>query len=180
MKKFVCPVCGYVYEGEFIPEGFKCPVCGVDGSKFKVMEEGKLADLVLWQPALFGAKPEMVLKCGTITASRMGDANASIPTPEPVVYTDMFGGHGKALSQSCVTFVSKWAYDHDIAGHLGLERVVLPVSHCRDISKHDMRHNDTLADVRVDPETYTVTVDGKKITCEPFSELALAQRYFLF
>ena len=79
------------------------------------VEVGKLADLVLWQPALFGAKPEMVLKCGTITASRMGDANASIPTPEPVVYTDMFGGHGKALSQSCVTFVSKWAYDHDIA-----------------------------------------------------------------
>ena len=144
------------------------------------IEVGKLADLVLWQPALFGAKPEMVLKCGTITASRMGDANASIPTPEPVVYTDMFGGYGKALSQSCVTFVSKWAYDHDIAGHLGLERVVLPVSHCRDISKRDMRHNDTLADVRVDPETYTVTVDGKKITCEPFSELALAQRYFLF
>ena len=126
------------------------------------VEVGKLADLVLWQPALFGAKPEMVLKCGTITASRMGDANASIPTPEPVVYTDMFGGHGKALSQSCVTFVSKWAYDHDIAGHLGLERVVLPVSHCRDISKRDMRHNDTLADVRVDPETYTVTVDGKR------------------
>ena len=144
------------------------------------VEVGKLADLVLWQPALFGAKPEMVLKCGTITASRMGDANASIPTPEPVVYTDMFGGHGKALSQSCVTFVSKWAYDHDIAEHLGLERVVLPVSHCRDISKRDMRHNDTLADIRVDPETYTVTVDGKKITCEPFSELALAQRYFLF
>lgn len=144
------------------------------------VEVGKLADLVLWQPALFGAKPEMVLKCGTITASRMGDVNASIPTPEPVVYTDMFGGHGKALSQSCVTFVSKWAYDHDIAEHLGLERVVLPVSHCRDISKRDMRHNDTLADIRVDPETYTVTVDGKKITCEPFSELALAQRYFLF
>ena len=144
------------------------------------IEVGKLADLVLWQPALFGAKPEMVLKCGTITASRMGDANASIPTPEPVVYTDMFGGYGKALSQSCVTFVSKWACDHDIAGHLGLERVVLPVSHCRDISKRDMRHNDTLADVRVNPETYTVTVNGKKITCEPFSALALAQRYFLF
>ena len=75
----------------------------------------------------------------------------------------MFGGHGKALSQSCVTFVSKWAYDHDIAEHLGLERVVLPVSHCRDISKRDMRHNDTLADIRVDPETYTVTVDGKRL-----------------
>ena len=92
----------------------------------------------------------------------------------------MFGGHGRALSKSCVTFVSGWAYDHDIAGHLGLERIVLPVSHCRDISKRDMRHNDTLTDVRVDPETYTVTVDGEKITCEPFSELALAQRYFLF
>ena len=144
------------------------------------VEVGKLADLVLWQPAMFGAKPEMVLKSGAIAAARMGDANASIPTPEPVIYTDMFGAHGKALSASCVTFVSRYAYEHDIAGQLGLKRTVLPVSHCRDIGKRDMRHNDVIADVRVDPETYTVTVDGKPVTCEPFSKLALAQRYFLF
>ncbi|HIY11960.1 MAG TPA: amidohydrolase family protein, partial [Candidatus Agathobaculum merdipullorum] len=144
------------------------------------VEVGKLADLVLWQPGMFGAKPEIVLKSGVIAAARMGDANASIPTPEPVVYTDMFGAHGKMLSASCVTFVSRYAYEHDIAGKLGLKRAVLPVSHCRNIGKRDMRHNDVIADVRVDPETYTVTVDGKPVTCEPFSKLALAQRYFLF
>lgn len=144
------------------------------------VEVGKLADLVLWQPAMFGAKPEMILKGGAIIASRMGDANASIPTPQPVVYADMFGAYGAALSSTCVTFVSQYAVEHGIKETLGLRRQVLPVRHCRDIGKQDMRHNDVIADVRVNPETYAVTVDGERVTCEPFAELALAQRYFLF
>lgn len=144
------------------------------------VEVGKIADLVLWNPAFFGAKPEMIIKSGFIFASKMGDANASIPTPQPVVYTDMFGAHGRALSSSCITFVSKSAYENNIRAALGLKRQVLPVKNCRSITKADMRFNDRCGDIRVDPETYTVTVDGGLITCEPFSELALAQRYFMF
>ncbi|MDD7430122.1 MAG: urease subunit alpha, partial [Oscillospiraceae bacterium] len=144
------------------------------------VEVGKIADLVLWSPAFFGAKPEMIIKSGFILASKMGDANASIPTPQPVVYTDMFGAHGRALSSSCITFVSKSAYENNIRAALGLKRQVLPVKNCRSITKADMRFNDRCGDIRVDPETYTVTVDGGLITCEPFSELALAQRYFMF
>ena len=144
------------------------------------IEVGKLADLVLWRPAMFGVKPEMILKGGFICASRMGDANASIPTPQPVVYTDMFGGIGEAVNSTSITFLSQYAYDHDLAGRLGLHKKVLPVHNCRHIGKKDMVHNDVLADIQVDPETYTVTVDGKEITCEPFDELALARKYFLF
>ncbi len=144
------------------------------------VEVGKIADLVLWNPAFFGAKPEMIIKSGFIFASRMGDANASIPTPQPVVYTDMFGAHGLALSSSCVTFVSKYAHDNGIKEKLNLKRQVLPVKNCRNISKADMRFNNICGDIEVNPETYTVTVDGEEITCEPFSELALAQRYFMF
>lgn len=144
------------------------------------VEVGKMADLVLWNPAFFGAKPDMIIKGGFIFASKMGDANASIPTPQPVVYTDMFGGHGLALSSSCVTFVSQYAYANGIREQLGLHRQVLPVKHCRTISKADMVFNNVCADIQVDPETYTVTVDGAVVTCEPFSELALAQRYFMF
>ena len=144
------------------------------------VEEGKLADLVLWNPAFFGAKPDMIIKGGFIFASKMGDANASIPTPQPVCYTEMFGGHGLALSSTCITFVSKYAYEDGIKEKLGLKRQVLPVKNCRNISKADMVYNNVCGDIRVDPETYTVTVDGEVITCEPFDELALAQRYFMF
>ena len=144
------------------------------------VEVGKFADLVLWKPAMFGAKPEMIIKSGSIIASNMGDANASIPTPEPVVFTDMFAAHGKALSESCFTFVSDYAYKNNIKERLGLNRMVLPVSNCRNIGKKDMHHNNKVANICVDPETYAVTVDGKRIICEPFSELTLAQRYFLF
>ncbi len=144
------------------------------------IEVGKVADLVLWQPALFGAKPEMVIKGGSIAYSRMGDANASIPTPEPVIYRDMFGGIGRALGSSCITFVSQAAFDDDIKGRLGLSRTVLPVHGCRAIGKKDLKFNDVLADIQVNPETFTVTVDGEPVTCEPAAELPLAQRYFLF
>lgn len=144
------------------------------------VEVGKMADLVLWQPALFGAKPEMIIKGGSILHARMGDANASIPTPEPVLYRDMFGAMGKALGVSCATFVSQAAHDDDITGRLGLERQVLPVRHCRGIGKKDLKFNDTIADIQVNPETFQVSVDGEPIHSEPVAELPLAQRYFLF
>lgn len=144
------------------------------------VEVGKFADLVLWKPAFFGVKPEMVIKGGTIAADRMGDANASIPTPQPVVYTRMFGSHGLARANTCITFVSQYAYQNGIAEQLHLKRRVLPVHNCRNIGKRDMVHNHTMGDIQVDPETYTVRVDGERITCEPAETLALAQRYFLF
>ena len=144
------------------------------------VETGKVADLVLWRPDMFGVKPEMIIKNGFICASRMGDANASIPTPEPVVYTDMFGGKGQAVDKTSFTVVSQYAYEHGIKEGLGLNRNVLPVKHCRDIGKKDMVYNNRIAKLEVDPETYTVKVDGEEITCEPAGELALAQRYFLF
>lgn len=144
------------------------------------VEVGKIADLVLWRPEMFGAKPEMIIKNGFICASKMGDANASIPTPQPVVYTDMFGAHGKALSKTCITFVSDYAYKNGIKDALGLQREILPVCNCRSIGKKDMVHNNRIAKLEVDPETYTVKVDGEKISCEAAVELPLARRYFLF
>ncbi len=144
------------------------------------VEVGKIADLVLWNPIFFGAKPEMIIKSGFIFASKMGDANASIPTPQPVVYADMFGAKGLALSSSCITFVSDYAFKNNIKDKLGLKRKVLPVKNCRSIGKADMRFNNICGDIQVNPETYTVTVNGELITCEAFSELALAQRYFMF
>lgn len=144
------------------------------------VEVGKFADLVLWRPDMFGVKPEMIIKGGFICASRMGDANASIPTPQPVVYTDMFGGEGNAVNRTSITFVSKYAYEHGIKERLGLQRMVLPVKDCRNIGKKDMVHNNRIAELMVDPETYTVKVDGEEIGCEPFGELALAGKYFLF
>ena len=144
------------------------------------VEKGKYADLVIWQPAFFGAKPEMILKCGSIAAAPMGDPNASIPTPQPVHYRPMFASFGKALASSNLTFVSKLAHDDDIARKLGLGRHVLPVSNTRKIGKKNMRHNDATPEVEVDPETYEVRADGKRITCEPATSLPLAQRYFLF
>lgn len=144
------------------------------------VEVGKLADLVLWNPKMFGVKPDMIIKGGFIIASKMGDANASIPTPEPVVYTDMFGAYGLARANTCISFVSKAAYDAGIKEKLALKRLVLPVSHCRDIGKRDMKNNDVIADIDVNPENYEVRVDGELITCKAADELALTQKYFLF
>jgi len=144
------------------------------------IEPGKLADIVLWKPALFGAKPEMIIKGGMIICSRMGDPNASIPTPQPVMYREMFGAFGKALHNTCATFVSQAAIDKNIAEEYGLQKIVLPVKNCRNIGKKDLIHNNSTPDITVNPETYEVAVDGKVITCEPASVLPLAQRYFLF
>ncbi len=144
------------------------------------LEVGKLADIVLWRTDLFGVKPEMIIKGGFIIAAKMGDSNASIPTPQPVYYRNMFGAYGGALPKTCVTFLSKAAIEQGVPQKLGLRRLISPVINCRSIGKKDMIHNNTIADIQVDPETYRVTVNGKHITCEPFSEIAMAQRYFLF
>ena len=144
------------------------------------VEVGKIADLVLWKPMFFGAKPDMVLKSGTIAAAAMGDPNASIPTPQPVHYRPMFGSFGKSLTNSAVTFVSGEAAEAGIAAALGLEKPVLGISGTRSVSKADMIHNGATPAVEVDSETYEVRADGELLTCEPAKELALAQRYFLF
>lgn len=144
------------------------------------IEKGKLADIVLWKPAMFGAKPEMIIKGGMIIASKMGDPNASIPTPQPVIYRHMFGAAGKALFNTCVTFVSKISLDKKIVQQYGLQKMVLPVKNCRDIGKKDMVNNSATPHIEVDPEKYEVKVDGEHITCEPMKVLPLAQRYFLF
>ena len=144
------------------------------------IEPGKLADIVLWNPAMFGAKPEMIIKGGLIIASRMGDPNASIPTPQPVMYRPMFGAYGKALHKTCATFVSQISIDNGIVPQYGLQKLVLPVKNCRTITKKDLIHNDSTPRIDVNPETYEVKVDGQPITCEPVSVLPLAQRYFLF
>ena len=141
---------------------------------------GKLADLVLWRPAFFGVKPDMVLKCGMIIAAPMGDPNASIPKPEPVQYRPMFGAFGGALKKCAVTFVSAAGLDQDIGSALGLERQLVAVKDTRHLSKKDMVHNDAMPEIEVDSETYEVHADGKLLTCEPASELPMAQRYFLF
>ena len=144
------------------------------------IEIGKLADIVLWKPALFGAKPEMIIKGGMIIAARMGDPNASIPTPQPVIYRPMFGAFGQALTETCLTFVSKVSLENGSVAGLNLAKTAVAVENCRQISKKDLIHNDVLADIQVNPETYEVRVDGEHITCEPLAELPLAQRYFLF
>ena len=144
------------------------------------VEAGKLADLVLWRPMFFGVKPDLVLKSGTIVAAAMGDPNASIPTPQPVHYRRMFGAFGRSLQESRVTFVSKAAAAAGIAERLGLRSPVLPVRGVRGVGKKDMILNDAVPEMSVDPETYEVRADGRLLTCEPASELALAQRYFLF
>ena len=144
------------------------------------VEVGKLADLVLWSPAFFGVKPEMVLKCGTIAAAPMGDPNASIPTPQPVHYRPMFGAFGRALASSCVTFVSKAAQQSDVARKLGLSRRILVASGIRKVTKKHMVLNDATPHIEVDPETYEVRADGEALVCEPAAVLPMAQRYFLF
>jgi urease subunit alpha len=144
------------------------------------IEVGKFADLVLWKPAFFGAKPAMILKGGNIAAAAMGDPNASIPTPQPVHYRPMFATFGKALASSCITFMSKASIKAGVPESLGLQRKIEAVKNCREVKKKDMIHNSLQPKVTVDPETYEVRADGELMTCEPAKELPLAQRYFLF
>ena len=145
------------------------------------IEVGKIADLVMWTPAFFGVKPDMVLKGGTIAMALMGDPNASIPTPQPVHYRPMFGSYGRSRLLSAVTFVSGAALQADIAGRFGLSRELLAVRNCRGgISKRSMVHNATLPKIEVDPETYEVRADGVLLVCEPAKVLPMAQRYFMF
>ncbi|ANQ86664.1 urease subunit alpha [Azoarcus olearius] len=143
------------------------------------IEEGKLADLVLWKPAFFGVKPSLILKGGMIAAAAMGDANASIPTPQPVHYRPMFGSYGKALKTS-VTFVSQAALANPAVAALQLSKPLVAVQGCRTVQKADMVHNGATPAIDVDPETYVVRADGELLVCEPASELPMAQRYFLF
>ena len=145
------------------------------------IEAGKRADLVLWSPAFFGVKPDMVLLGGTIVAAQMGDPNASIPTPQPVHYRPMFGAFGKSLTASGVTFVSKAAIEIDLKQRLGVDKDLLAVSNTRGgISKTSMKLNDMTPEIDVNPETYEVRANGELLTCEPAKELSMAQRYFLF
>ncbi|MBW4975175.1 urease subunit alpha [Roseovarius mucosus] len=141
---------------------------------------GKRADLVLWSPAFFGAKPEMVLMGGTIVLAQMGDPNASIPTPQPVYSRPMFGAYGRAVERSAVLFVSAAAQAEGIGAALGLAKETLAVANTRKITKRDMIHNSLTPEVEVHPETYEVRANGELLTCEPASELPLAQRYFMF
>lgn len=144
------------------------------------VEVGKIADLVLWKPSMFGIKPEMIIKNGMIAASRMGDSNASIPTPEPVVYTDMFGAEGSAKHDCGFTFVSKVAFDANIKAKYDLDRNVLPVKNCRNVTKRDMKFNSEVSKIEVNPETYEVKVNGKKVTSKPVDKVSLGQLYNLF
>ncbi|MGA9883094.1 MAG: urease subunit alpha [Candidatus Acidiferrales bacterium] len=144
------------------------------------IEPGKLADLVLWKPCFFGVKPEMVVKGGFIAWGAMGDPNASIPTPQPVLYRPMFGSFGAATAPTSITFVSQAALSAGVPRELGLQKIVSPVLNCRNIGKKDMIHNSGMPNIEVDPETYEVRVDGTLVSCEPANVLPLAQRYFLF
>ena len=145
------------------------------------VEEGKLADLVIWNPPFFGVKPDLILKCGTITAALMGDPNASIPTPQPEHYRPMFGSFGKSLLESAVTFVSQTAYDKNVGSTHHLSKRLIPVAQTRaQINKGSMIHNSLTPHIEVDPETYEVKADGVLMTCEPAETLSMAQRYFLY
>ena len=141
---------------------------------------GKLADIVFWKPAFFGAKPSLILKGGMIAAAPMGDPNASIPTPQPVHYRPMFGAFGKALSNTCVSFMSQAGLDAGVGDQLGLNKKIVAVKNTRNITKKDMLLNDYMPEISVDPQTYEVKADGELLTCEPAESLPLAQRYFLF
>lgn len=144
------------------------------------VEVGKFADLVLWNPAFFGIKPNMVLKGGMITMANMGDANASIPTVQPMMYKHMWGALGKAVYDTCITFVSKASIDDGIKEKLGLQKTLVAVKGCRDIGKADMKFNDATPEITVDPESYVVKVDGVLATCEIATALPLTQIYNLF
>ncbi|MEM6932741.1 MAG: urease subunit alpha, partial [Pseudomonadota bacterium] len=144
------------------------------------IEEGKRADLCLWNPAFFGVKPEMVLVGGSIACAQMGDPNASIPTPQPVYSRPMFGAFGRSQEASSVTFVSDAAHDAGIGEALGLAKETLPVLNTREIGKSSMVLNDATPEIEVNPETYEVRADGELLTCDPADELPMAQRYFMF
>jgi urease subunit alpha len=144
------------------------------------IEAGKLADLVVWKPAFFGVKPSLILKGGMIAAAAMGDPNASIPTPQPVHYRPMFGSFGSAMDNTCITFVSKAAVASGVPQQLGLRRRVEAVKNTRTIGKADMVHNAGTPHIEVDAQTYEVRADGVLLSCEPATELPMAQRYFLF
>ena len=149
-------------------------------SEIGSVEIGKRADLVLWDPAFFGVKPEMVLIGGTIAMAQMGDPNASIPTPQPVYSRPMFGAYGRSVEKSAVSFVSKAALDDGIRNTLGLAKEVLPVINTRDIGKENLQLNNATPVMEVNPETYEVRADGELLTCEPAEVLPMAQRYFMF
>ena len=142
------------------------------------IEVGKMADLVLWEPAFFGAKPKLVIKGGLISWALMGDPNSSLPTPQPVIYRPMFGAFGTALHETCVTFVSRCSYDAGIADRLSLRRKVMPVLGTRTLTKRDMVRNANTPKIEVNPETFAVLVDGVHATVAPAKSLALNQRYF--
>jgi len=144
------------------------------------VEVGKLADLVLWRPAFFGAKPSLIIKGGMIAAAPMGDPNASIPTPQPVHYRPMFAAYGRAVAATSMTFVSQWAHQAGEQQKLGLGRLIGVVRDVRLVRKKDMILNDYQPAIEVDPQTYQVRADGQLLTCEPAKVLPLAQRYFLF
>jgi urease subunit alpha len=144
------------------------------------IEVGKLADLCLWNPAFFGVKPEMVIKGGLIAWSQMGDANASIPTPQPVTMRPMFGSYGGAIAATALTFVSEAGFQSGLADRLGLQKRTVAVSNIRQLSKRDLKLNDAMPTMEVDPESYEVRADGELLTCEPATTLPMSQRYFLF
>jgi urease subunit alpha len=150
------------------------------GGEIGSVEEGKRAELVLWDPAFFGVKPEMVLMAGTIVCAQMGDPNASIPTPQPVYSRPMFGAFGRSVENSAVTFVSEAANAAGIGEKLGLAKQTVAVNNTRNIGKRDMKLNDAVPAMEVNPETYEVRADGELLTCEPAEVLPMAQRYFLF
>jgi urease subunit alpha len=152
---------------------------GVSGEVGSI-ESGKLADFVLWKPAFFGVKPEMIIKGGFIAWNAMGDPGSSIPTPQPVLYRPMFGAFGCAPAATSITFLSKAALAAGLHEKLGLKKTAVAVKNCRNIGKKDLIHNTGTPDIAVDPETYEVRIDGHLITCEPATILPLAQRYFLF
>ena len=144
------------------------------------VEAGKWADLVLWSPAFFGVKPALILKGGMIALAQMGDPNASIPTPQPVHYREMFATRGMALAKTCLTFISGKAHESGIGERYELKRQLVPVHSIRSLKKQDLIHNSWQPKITVDPETYEVTADGELLTCEPAQVLPMAQRYFLF
>ncbi len=144
------------------------------------LQPGKLADVVLWRPAFFGIKPSLILKGGMIAAAAMGDPNASIPTPQPVHYRNMFGAFGSACQATSVTFVSVAGMEQSVGQNLGLRKRLVAVRNTRRLTKKDLHHNDYTPKIEVDPETYQVRADGELLTCEPASVLPMAQRYFLF
>jgi urease subunit alpha len=144
------------------------------------LEAGKLADIVLWKPAFFGVKPSLIVKGGFIVAAPMGDPNASIPTPQPVHYREMFGALGGARHATSVTFISAAAAEAGVPQELGLAKRASVVSGTRTVVKSDMVHNDRTPHIEVDAQTYEVRADGELLTCEPAKTLPMAQRYFLF